>query len=70
MGGVGVQLQSFISAALDGGEWSSSRQCHFLPGEEAQCPLTPGGPQRRFGHSGEEKSLTLIPSLLTDVLRK
>jgi len=33
--GMEVQLQSFLKAALDGGEWSASRPCGFTPGVRA-----------------------------------
>jgi hypothetical protein len=45
----------FFTSALDGGEWSASRPCLFIPGETG-----PGinwrlsGPQSRFGRYGEE----------------
>jgi hypothetical protein len=30
-----AQLYSFLASALDGGEWSTSRLCHFTPGKNA-----------------------------------
>jgi hypothetical protein len=44
--GSGGIAPPFLTRALDGGEWSASRPCHFTPGERA--PLdTLGGPQSR-----------------------
>ena len=35
-GGVEVWLLSFIISVLDGGEWSTSRSGHFIPGKESR----------------------------------
>jgi hypothetical protein len=59
-GKVEVQLHMFLTLALDGGEWSASCPCFFIPGKESWYPTDRrlGGPQRWFGHDGkEEKSL-------------
>jgi hypothetical protein len=34
-GGVDVQIQIFLTSALVGGEWSTSRSGRFTPGERA-----------------------------------
>ena len=34
-----VQLHSFITSALDGGEWSTSSPGRFTPGERNLCTL-------------------------------
>ena len=49
-GGSGSTAPFIRSRDSRWGEWSSSRPCRLLPGKDTQCPLTPGGPQRRFGH--------------------
>jgi hypothetical protein len=49
-GGVDVQLHTFLTLALDGGEWSSP----CLP--QSEGPLVPiGGPQSQCEHCREEK---------------
>jgi hypothetical protein len=51
-----VYLHSFLTSALDGGEWSTSRPAHITPGNELRYPLNriSGGPQGWSGCSGEE----------------
>jgi hypothetical protein len=61
-----VQLQSFLTSAIDGGEWSASRTSRFTP--RGKNPLYPldrklGGPQSRSGHGGEEKDFQPLPGL-------
>jgi hypothetical protein len=34
-GVVDVQVHVFLASTLDGGEWSASRPCRFIPGETA-----------------------------------
>jgi hypothetical protein len=34
-GGIDVWIHTFLTSALDGGEWSGSRPCCFTPGERA-----------------------------------
>jgi len=46
---------SFLTSALDGGEWSASRPGRALtPGKDPQYPLDRrlGGPQSQSGHRG------------------
>jgi hypothetical protein len=46
---------SFLTSALDGGEWSASRPGRALPrGKDTRYPLyrRVGGPQSRSGHTG------------------
>jgi hypothetical protein len=38
-----VQLQVFLTSALDGGEWSGSRPGRFTPGEETPSTHWIGG---------------------------
>jgi hypothetical protein len=62
-----VQLQAFLTAALDGGEWSASRPAAYTPRERASLwyPLDRrlGGPQSRSGRSCEEKNPQLPPEI-------
>jgi hypothetical protein len=51
--GLELQLHTFLTSALDCGEWSASRPCYPLDRRL-------GGPQRRSERRGEEKK---IPSL-------
>jgi hypothetical protein len=50
---------SFLTAALDGGEWSASCCCCFTTIETARFPLYRrlGRPQSRAGLHGEKKNL-------------
>jgi len=41
--GVEVQFHSFLTSALDRGEWSASRLCHFISGERTPCTHWIGG---------------------------
>jgi hypothetical protein len=55
LGGEEVSSYSFLSSALDGGEWSASRLGRALfPGKDPRYPLYRrlGGPQSRSGHRG------------------
>jgi hypothetical protein len=60
-GGVGVEIHIFLTSALVGGEWSTSRPGRFIPGEESPGihPLDRrlGGSQSRSGRRGKEKIL-------------
>jgi len=56
---VEVELQSFWTSALDGGEWSASDPDHFTSVEGASIRL--GGPQNLSERSGEE--INLLPLL-------
>jgi hypothetical protein len=54
---------SFLTSALDGGEWSASRPGRALPrGKDPRYPLYRrlGGPQSRSEHVGEEKIRTMV----------
>jgi len=42
-GGVTVKFHLFFPSALDGGEWSVSLFCHFIPGEIASGTHWIGG---------------------------
>jgi hypothetical protein len=50
---------SFMTSALDIGEWSASRTGRFTTGEDSRYPLDGrlGGPQNRSGCYGEEKNI-------------
>jgi hypothetical protein len=57
---VDVQIHIFLTSALLGGEWSTSRPGRFTP--RGKSPLYPldrrlGGPHSRSGRFGEEKIL-------------
>ena len=58
---VEVPLQSFLSSALDGGEWLNSHTGRFNHAEERRHPANNrrlGGAQRRSGNFGQEKNLS------------
>jgi len=57
-----VQLHSFLTLAMDGGEWLILRPGRFTPAEHLY-PLNwrPGGTQNRSGLLGEEK-IFLVPT--------
>jgi hypothetical protein len=42
-GGVDVQIHIFLTSALVGGEWSTSRPGRFTPGKEPPVPIVIGG---------------------------
>jgi hypothetical protein len=57
MGRGGGIAPSFLTSALDGGEWSASRSCRFTPQEKSpRYPLDRrlGRPQSRSGCYGEK----------------
>jgi hypothetical protein len=57
---------SFLTSALDGGEWSASRPCRALPrGKDPRYPLyrRVGGPQSRSGHRGYRKNPLPLPGI-------
>lgn len=58
MGGVQVELRTFLTWALDGGQWSTSRSGRFIPNKEAPYPLNGWlcGPQNIFGLPEEQVS--------------
>ena len=58
--GVKVSLRSFLTSALDGGEWPTSRPSRFTPGKQPRYPLNTRlwmRPQSRSGRLGEQKTL-------------
>jgi hypothetical protein len=56
--GSGGRTPSFLTSALDGGEWSASRPCCFTPGEKAPGTDWIGGwVDTRAGLNAVEKSL-------------
>ena len=59
VGGAEVQLHSFVTSALDKGEWSNSRPDRFTPEKELRYPLNTrlGGPRSRSGRYGEHKNV-------------
>jgi hypothetical protein len=69
MGRTDKQLPSFLSLALDGGEWSTSRTGHFTSGKETQySPEHTGwvGPTASLGISGKRNLLALEkPQIIT-----
>jgi len=58
IGGVEVYLHAFLTLALDGGEWSTSRNDRVTPGVRAPYRLDRrlGELQSRSGSGGEEKN--------------
>jgi hypothetical protein len=50
-GGAEVQVRSFLTAALAGGEWSTSQTARLTHGKEQRYPLNKslGGPQTQSG---------------------
>jgi hypothetical protein len=38
-GGVDVQIHTFLTSALVGGEWSATRPGRFTPGKELLVPI-------------------------------
>jgi hypothetical protein len=67
-----VYLHAFLTPALDGGEWSTSRPGRFTSRERAICyPLDRrlGVPQSRSGDGGEEKSSQLLLGLEPPIIQ-
>ena len=58
-----VQPHSFLSSALDGGEWLTSRPGRFNPGKQPRYLLNRklGGTQSRSGDFAEENDLLPLP---------
>jgi hypothetical protein len=64
MGSGGI-APSFLTSALDRGEWSASRLCHLTPrGKSSQYPMDRrlAGLQSRSVRFGEKKNLALLGS--------
>lgn len=61
IGGVEVQLRSFLISALNGGEWLTSRSDRFTLGKALRCLLNRrvGGLQRRYGRFVDKKTSSL-----------
>jgi hypothetical protein len=55
---VEVQLHTFLTSALDTGQWLTSRPDRFAPGKEPQYPLNwrLNGPQNQSGRFEEKKN--------------
>jgi hypothetical protein len=62
--GSGGIAPSFLTSALDGGEWSLSRPGRFTPDQDRRL----GGPQSRSGSCGEEP--VAIPTKLSRLLEE
>jgi hypothetical protein len=63
-GGVDVQIHIFLTSALVGGEWSTSRPGSFTPGEEAprtHCIAGWLGP--RAGLDDVKRKFLILPGL-------
>jgi hypothetical protein len=58
-----LQLHSFFTPVLNGGEWPTSRPSCFTPGREPCYSLNMrlGGSQSLSGHFGEEKNTCPFP---------
>jgi hypothetical protein len=63
--GMDIQLHTFLTSALDGGEWSVSRPDRFTKGNNRRYPLDRrlGGPQSQAGRGGEEKNSQPLPGI-------
>jgi hypothetical protein len=65
--GVEVYLHAFLTAALDGGEWSASCPAVLLvqPGKNYRYPLDRrlGEPQSWSGHGGEKERSLPLPGI-------
>lgn len=61
-GGVGVQLHSFITAAIGGDEWSALRFGRCTPDKELHCSLNGrlGGDYNRSGRVWRTNFLPLL----------
>ena len=57
-GGMELQLHPFLTPALGGSEWSTSRPERFNPRYKFNRKL--GGPQSRYAHFGEDKYIAAI----------
>jgi hypothetical protein len=57
-GEVKVQFHTFLTSALDGGEWSATCPVLFTPGDSPQYPLDRrlGGPESWSEHIDKEKN--------------
>ena len=64
---VEVKVDSFLTLALDGGDWLASRRDHFSTGKEFLCLLDRRlcGPQSRSGRFGELKNLLPLTGIRT-----
>jgi hypothetical protein len=70
--GVEVQVHAFLTSALDGGEWSTSRPRRFTPRERA--PGTHGiagwvGSRRQSERCGEENNSQPLPGLEPSIIQ-
>ena len=56
-------ITPFLTSALDGSEWLTSRPHRLIPRKEPRYPLNMrlDGPQSRYGRFGEEKNLLPHP---------
>jgi hypothetical protein len=63
-GEMNIQLQWFLTSALDGGEGSAWRPGRFRHGESSPVPIVyPGGPQGRVHTSREEINILSLPGI-------
>jgi hypothetical protein len=67
LGRIQSQVYSFLSLALDGGEWLVPPPVRFTPREKLKQPLKMrlGGLQDRNGHFGKTKNVCVIPAPTT-----
>ena len=63
--GVEAQLHSFVTLAIDEGEWLTSRPSHFTSAKEPWYKL--GGPRSRT--FGKEKNLSFLPGFETQTVQ-
>ena len=64
-GNRGIGQFIFLTSAVDGGEWLTSRPGRFTPGRDPRYPLKTrlGGPQRRSEHFPGEEDLLPVPEI-------
>jgi hypothetical protein len=60
--GMEIHLHSFLTLALDEGDWLAGRSCCFFSEENPCKPLNSWvvGPQNQFGQTGKEKKIMLL----------
>jgi hypothetical protein len=70
--GVEIQLQAFLTSALDWGEWSALHAGRFYLQGKSPCYALDrrlGDPQSRSGHGGEEKNSQPLPGLEPPIIQ-
>jgi hypothetical protein len=57
---VEISIHSFLTSALNGGEWSASRHSNITPGMKGLCALNMRRPRTRVDVIEDGKSLEVI----------